>query len=123
MLFAMVFVGLQFAQPAAAVTKIDQFTNYYKGGGQNDDADLFKVYRYTSNHVYVRDIGYNYNVKHHKYVKNGYTFWYDLKQISKTKLRISQPKMEGSSSYTYVYTKNSAVYYYWHIFRKQLKTF
>ncbi|MFY9638393.1 MAG: hypothetical protein WAK14_06295 [Methanobacterium sp.] len=121
MLFAMFFIGIQAAQPAAAVKKIDQFNNYYIGGGQNDDADVFKVYEYSTNHVYITDTGYNWNPKTHKYYKSDYRFFYDLKKISKTKLRISQPKMEGSKSYTYVYTKHSAAYYYWHKFRKGLK--
>jgi hypothetical protein len=121
LLFAMFFIGLQIAQPAAAVKKIDQFNVYYIGGGQNDDADVYKVYEYSTNHVYITDTGYNLNPKTHKYYKSDYKFFYDLKKISKTKLRISQPKIEGNKSYIYIYTKHSAVYYYWHKFRKELK--
>ena len=52
-LFTMFFIGIQAAQPAAAVKKINQFNNYYIGGGQNDDTDVFKVYEYSANHVYI----------------------------------------------------------------------
>ncbi len=62
MLFAMFFIGLQTAQPAAAVTKIDQFTVYHMGG-QNSDADVIKVYRYSKNHIYIKYIGYQYKPK------------------------------------------------------------
>ena len=120
MLFAMFFIGLQTAQPAAAVTKIDQFAVYHMGG-QSSDADVIKVYRYSLNHIYIKYIGYKYKASTHKYVKNGFTTWTDLKKISKTKLRITEPTIESPYYRVYKYTKHSAVYYYWHTFRYKLK--
>lgn len=119
MLFAMFFIGLQTVQPAAAVTKIDQFAVYHMGG-QNSDADVIKVYRYSHNHIYIKYIEYMYNAKTHKYVKMGFTTWTDVKKISKTKLRITEPTIQGNSV-IYKYTKHSAVYYYWHKLRYKLK--
>jgi len=120
MLFAMFFIGLQTAQPAAAVTKIDQFTVYHMGG-QNSDADVIKIYRYSLNHIYIKYIGYQYNTKTHKYVKMGVTTWTDVKKISKTKLRITEPSILGPNAVIYKYTTHSAKYYYWHTLRYKLK--
>ena len=116
----MFFIGLQTAQPAAAVTKIDQFAVYHMGG-QSSDADVYKVYRYSLNHVYIKIIGYNYKASTHKYVKNGFKTWLDLKKISLTKLRITEPTIEGPNNKVYKRTKHSAVYYYWHTLRYKLK--
>ena len=122
MLFAMFFVGLQTAPPvSAAATKIDQFNVYFIGGGQNDDAQVDKVYQYSVNHLYITVTGYNLNPKTQKYRKNVYHYFYDLKKITKTKLKITEPKMEGSKSFSYIYTKHTAAYYYWHKFRKELR--
>ncbi len=121
LLFAMFFIGLQTAQPAAAVKKIDQFNVYFYGGGQNDDAEVIKVYQYSVNHVYVKVTGYNLNPKTHKYYKNGYKYYCDLKKISKTKLKMTQPTIVSNHDVSYIHTKHSAAYYYWHKFRKELK--
>jgi len=120
MLFAMFFVGLQVAQPAAAATKIDQF-NVYHMGGQQSDADVYKTYQYSLNHLLITRTGYKWSSKLHKYVKNGSNGWVELKKISKTTVRTKEPKMDGGYSYTYHYTKHSATYYYWHTFRYKLK--
>ena len=120
MLFAMFFVGLQTVQPAAAVTKIDQFAVYHMGG-QNSDADVIKVYQYSKNHIYIKYVEYRYDAKTHKYVKMGVTTWTDVKKITKTKLRITEPSIEGPNSVIYKYTTHSAAYYYWHNLRYKLK--
>jgi hypothetical protein len=121
LLFAMVFVGLQTAQPAAAVTKIDQFATYHMGG-QHSDADVYKVYRYSKYHVYITDTYYDWNSKLHKYVKTGYSSWIDLRKISKKTLRIREPQIDYYPPLnTYKYTKHTATYYYWHKFRYMLK--
>ncbi len=120
MLFTMFFIGFQTVQPAAAVTKIDQFAVYHMGG-QSSDADVINVYSYSLNHIYIKYIGYMYNAKTHKYVKMGYTTWTDVKKITKTKLRITEPSIEGPNTVIYKYTKHSATYYYWHTLRYKLK--
>jgi hypothetical protein len=121
MLFAMFFIGLQTAQPAAAVTKIDQFAVYHMGG-QDSDADVIKVYRYSLNHVYITFTGYMWKPKLHKYVKIGTYSWVSLRKISSTKIRIAEPQITSSAlHYTYHYTKHSATYYYWHTFKYKLK--
>lgn len=120
LIFAMVFVGMQ-AGSAASVTKIDQFMTVHPGGGQNDDADAYKTYKFTSNHIFVADKGYNWNPKTHSYYYNGYQWWIDLKKVTTTKLRITEPTIEGNSSSTYVYTVHTALYYYWYKLRPELK--
>ncbi len=119
MLFAMFFIGLQAAQPAAAATKIDQF-NIYHMNGQSSDADVYKTYEYTKTHYYITITGYNWKPSLHKYVKNGANSWLDLKKISKTKIKITEPTMEGASSSIYRYTSYSLAHYYWHNFRTRL---
>lgn len=120
LLFALVFVGLQTGS-ASAATKIDQFMVIHPGGGQNDDADIYKTYQFTINHIFIADKGYNWNSKRHSYYYNGYQWWIDLNKVTKTKLKITNPKIEGSRSSTYVNTKHTAAYYYWFILKPQLK--
>ena len=120
MLFAMFVVGLQTVQPATAFSKVDQFAIYHPDG-QSSDADVIKVYKYNSNHMYITYTGYNWKPSLHKYVKCGFFTWTDVAKITKTKLRIKEPKMEGRYSYTYRWTKHTASYYYWHTMRYQLK--
>ena len=120
MLFAMFFVGLQTVQPAAAFTKIDQF-NIYHPGGQSSDADVIKIYEYSLNHIYITYTGYNWKPSLHKYVKSGSFSWSDVTKITKTKLRIKEPEMDGGYLNTNRWTTHSAAYYYWHTMRYKLK--
>ena len=120
MLFAMFLIGLQTAQPAAAATKIDQFTIYHMNG-QSSDADVYKVYRYSLNHLYITYTGYNWNSKTHKYIKTDFHSWIDLKKITKTKVRTKEPQIDGGYFYTYKYTTHSATYYYWNTLKYKIK--
>ena len=44
----------------------------------------------------------------HKYLKNGFKTWLDLKKISLTKLRIIEPTIEFPNYKVYKHTKHSA---------------
>lgn len=118
--FSIFFLGFQTAQPAAAVTKIDQF-NVYHMGGQSSDADVFKTYSFNSNQLFISITGYNYNANQKKYVKNGFKTWMYVAKVSKTQLKIKVPEMDGGYENTYKYTTHTATNYYWHTLRYKLK--
>lgn len=122
LLFALAIVGLQAAPTvSAAPIVVDKFMVKHPGGGQSGDADAVKVYKYGHNHFYIHTNFYNWNAKHTKYVRNGDSMWMDLKKISKNKIRVLSPSMEGKPSVDIIFTTHSVEYYYWKTLRKELK--
>lgn len=108
-------LGLQMAEPVAAVKVIDKRVLNCPSGSQdfNSGKYVFKTYKYSNNVVWI-------NIKGYK--SNGalvFNSWTQLKKVSRHKLRIKEQSIEGGWIYTYKTTSYSAVKYYWKVYRPQ----
>lgn len=72
--------------------------------------DSWKTYSYDSNHVLMK-VTSKTVAKDYPQYPSYFSYQYDFKKISKTKLKITYKDKYSSSSYT-VHTKKSAVSYY-----------
>jgi hypothetical protein len=108
-------LGLQMAEPVAAVKVIDKRVLNCPSGTQdfNSGKYVFTTYRYNNNVVWVNIKGYE---------SNGvctFSSWTQLKKVSTRTLRIKGQSIEGGWIYTYKTTSYSAVKYYWKVYRPQ----
>jgi hypothetical protein len=115
----MVFVGFQFAGPAAAVKVIDKDTKYFNSPQSGPMKVTWKTYKY-SNYLkvfatyYVKDSG--------KYVVS----WHDiftLKKVSRTKIKITDTtdnELHPGTTVRYDNTRLTITGYYWKVFRQML---
>lgn len=119
MVFLTVAVGIQFSEPvdAASWVKIDKKTVYTYTGQHGYVKLVYNVYKKGKNRVMLKQ---TMSSKAYKWQSYGYSHtykWY-LTKISKTKLKILVPDIEGNYRSVYVKTKYSAVNYYWKVYRK-----
>ena len=92
---------------AKLIDNKNKVTHNYKEGYITDS---WKTYSYGSNHVIMK-ITSKTVLKAYPQYSNYFSYQYDFKKISKTKLKITYKDKYRSSSYT-AYTKKSAVSYY-----------
>jgi hypothetical protein len=117
-MLSVVVVGLQIAEPVAAVKVIDKRVLYCPDGSQDFDSGkyVFTTYKYNNNVVWQNIKGYDQN--------NALVFntWTQLKKVTKRKLRIKEQSIEGGWIYTYKKTSYTAVKYYWKVYRPKQTT-
>ena len=118
----MVFIGFQFAEPAAAVKVVDHGTNYGYSGQSGWMKVTWKTYQYTNNFLktyatyYVKDpdtkkyiLSYHEQVTIAKVTKNS------VKITDKTDSELGPPVVV-----TYAKTKLTAAQYYWRVYRHNI---
>ena len=120
----MIFVGFQFAEPAAAVKVVDHGTKY--GWSGQDDAWVkvtWKTYQYNNNFLKIYRTFYYYNHKTKKYnprLPDTFT----LAKVTKSNVKITdktnQNELGPDTSVDYRKTKLTAARYYWRVFRHEI---
>ncbi|MGB9978143.1 hypothetical protein [Methanobacterium sp.] len=120
MVLFMVFVGFQFAEPAAAVKVVDHGTKY--GWDAQDNALMkttWKAYQYNNNHLKIYETVYLKYPKTKKYVLFMREKW-ALTKVTKNSVKVIYDLNGGigpAKGVFYDKTKLTAAQYYWRIFR------
>ena len=118
----MVFIGFQFAEPAAAVKVVDHGTKY--GWDGQDDAWMktnWKTYQYDNNHLKVYETVYLKYPKTKEYVLFMHQKWV-LTKVTKNSVKIRYWLYGGigpAKGVFYDKTKLTAAQYYWRMFRHE----
>lgn len=113
----MVFVGFQFAEPAAAVKVVDQGTRYV---GPTDHYKIaWKTYQYNNNFLKVVSTIYYKNPNTKKYELN-FNSITTLQKITKNTLKYKETRKQFVNPVDLHYTKTklTAAQYYWRIYKK-----
>ena len=113
----MVFLGFQFAEPAAAVKVVDHGTRYV---GPTDHYQIvWKTYQYNNNFLKVVSTIYYKNPNTKKYELN-FNSVTTLKKITKTTLKYEETRKQFVNPVDLHYTKTklTAAQYYWRIYKK-----
>jgi len=116
----MVFVGFQFAEPAAAVKVVDHGTKY--GWDGQDNAWMkttWKTYQYNNNHLKIYEAVYLKYPKTKKYVLFMNQKWV-LTKVTKNSVKIRHWLYGGigpAKGVFYDKTKLTTAQYYWRVFR------
>ena len=113
----MVFVGFQFAEPAAAVKVADHGTRYV--GPTDHYKVVWKTYQYNNNFLKVVSTIYYKNPNTKKYELN-FNSVTTLKKITKTTLKYKETRKQfvNPVDLHYAKTKLTAAQYYWRIYKK-----
>ena len=110
----MVFVGFQFAEPAAAVKVVDHGTNVGWDNQIGWSKMTWKTYQYNNN--FVKSYSTCYVKKHDKYVF-GYSEVLTLAKVSKSTIKITDwvhiVNTKPMTIITLEKTKLNAAQYYW----------
>ena len=113
----MVFVGFQFAEPAAAVKVVDHGTKYIDSS--HHVKVVWKTYQYNNNFlkVYTNHYYKNPNTKKYELNFNSVT---TLKKIAKTTLKYEETRKQfvNPVDVHYEKTKLTAAQYYWRIYKR-----
>jgi hypothetical protein len=118
-----VFVGFQFAEPAAAVKVVDHGTKYGWDGQDDTWAKLtWKTYQYNNNFLKIYRTFYTKNSKTKKYVLNSHES-FTLAKVTKNSIKITYRSDAGIGPVMNIYydkTKLTAAQYYWRVFRQEI---
>lgn len=119
LVFFAVVAGIHFSEPVSASSwvKFDKKVVYTYTGQHGYVKLVYTVYKKNKNNVWLKQAFYSKPYKSGTYKHYGTHNWY-LKKVSKTKLRIVIPDIEGNYSNRYVKTKYSAVNYYLKVYKK-----
>ena len=113
-----VFLGLQVAEPVAAVKVVDKFTRYAPINSQDSGAKkVFTLYQYNKNYLKIKEVMRRWNPKTKKYGHPFVKWSAVIKKVSKTKLKISEWEACSGSYKEYIKTHLTAARYYWRVYR------
>ncbi len=123
MVLFVVFVGFQFAEPAAAVKVVDHGTKYgWNGQDWTWDKVTWKTYQYNNNFLKVYRTLYTKNPKTKKYVVKGHDS-FAIAKVTRSSVKITNWSDLGigpSKNVQYYKTKLTAAQYYWRTFRHEV---
>lgn len=126
LIFCTVVSGIQFSEPVSAAkwVKIDHKVVYTYTGQHGYVKLVYTVYKKNKNNVMLKQAYYAKPYKYQKYKYYTTYKWY-VKNISKTKIRLMVPDIEGNYVKVYFKTKYSAVNFYKKVYRhsKWMKRF
>ena len=115
-----VFVGFQFAEPAAAVKVVDHGTNYGYSGQNGWMKVTWKTYQYNNN--FLKTYATYYVKENRKYIVS-HRDTYTLSKVTKNTIKITEKTdsdMGPPVVKTYVKTKLTAAQYYWRVYRHNI---
>ncbi len=118
-----VFVGFQFAEPAAAAKVVDHGTTY--GWDAQDGAwakITWKTYQYNNNFLKTYRTFYTKNPKTKKYVLNSHES-FTLAKVTKNSIKETYRSDAGvgpAKNVFYYKTKLTAAQYYWRVFKHEI---
>jgi len=126
-----VFVGFQFAEPAAAVKVVDHGTKYgWSGQDCAWEKITWKAYQYekngkiNSNFIKIYMTYYTKNPKTKKYVVKFHDT-FTIAKVTKNSVKITDRSDAGIGpdiSVDYEKTKLTAAQYYWRVFKHEITT-
>jgi hypothetical protein len=116
-----VFVGFQFAEPAAAVKVVDHGTKYVWNGKEGGWMKItWKAYQYNNNYLKIYKKSYLKDPNTKKHYISVYEKWV-LTKTTKNSVKITDwlygSDIDPEKSVVYDKTKLTAAQYYWRIFK------
>ena len=113
-----VFVGLQFAEPATAAKVVDHGTKYYTIAHPKDTKITWKVYQYNNNYIKIYRNIWDKNLKTKKYYIEIHEIT-TIAKVTKNSVKITDwnDGVGGGTSVSHAKTKLTAAQYYWRTFR------
>ena len=121
----MVFVGFQFAEPAAAVEVVDHGTKYAYNGQDGYIKVTWKTYQYNNDFLKTYVVKYGRNDETKKY-ELGNDEEYTFAKVTKNSLKTTDVADwvvdfdMDPVQISYCKTKLTAAQYYWRVFRPQV---
>ncbi len=118
----MVFVGFQFAEPAAAVKVVDHGTKYGWDGQNGYTKIVWKTYQYNNNFLKTYTTHYVKDTKTKKYLFSFHDT-YTLAKVTKNSIKITDwtdSELCPGTTVSYAKTKLTAAQYYWRVYRHEI---
>ena len=117
-----VFVGFQFAEPAAAVKVVDHGTKYGWDGQNGYTKIVWKTYQYNNNFLKTYTTHYVKDTKTKKYLFSFHDT-YTLAKVTKKSIKITDwtdSELCPGTTVSYAKTKLTAAQYYWRVYRHEI---
>ena len=117
-----VFVGFQFAEPAAAVKVVDHGTKYGWDGQNGHTKVIWKTYQYNNNFLKAYTTHYVKDTRTKKYLFS-YHETYTLAKVTKSSVKITDwtdSELCPGTTVSYKKTKLTAAQYYWRVYRHNI---
>ena len=118
----MLFAGLQFAEPAAAVKVVDHGTNYGWNGQDGYTKVTWKTYQYNNNFLKTYATYYVKDTYTKKYLFS-YHETYTLAKVTKNSVKITDwtdSELCPGTTVSYKKTKLTAAQFYWRVYRHNI---